>query len=300
MLRFDYTHHEPLSHEQCWEVEDVVNGQILKNTPLEVAEHSREEARTLGIKALFDEKYGEVVRAVSVPGFSKELCGGLHVRSTGEIGLFKIIREESVGSGTRRVFALTGLNALQAFQRASLLLNRVTEILSADESNLTDKAKELLEEAKHSRRRLQEEQAKVLAQSAESTLKQEEVGGILLQTGKFPSASPETLRDVGDKAKARQPGTVVLMASLAGEDCQIIVMADDEAVRRGVDAGALVKEVAALLGGRGGGRPNMAQGGGKIARLDEALAEVSALLTAQLKGASPKRAQPKGARPQKA
>jgi alanyl-tRNA synthetase len=285
MLRFDYTHHEPLSHEQCWEVEDVVNGQILKNTPLEAAEHGREEARALGAKALFDEKYGEVVRVVSVPGFSKELCGGLHVRSTGDIGLFKMIREESIGSGTRRVFALTGMNALQAFQRGSLLLNHVMEVLSADESNLANKAKELLEEAKRSRRQIQEEHAKVLAQNAESVFERKEVGGILLQTGKFSSAAPETLRGIGDKAKDRRSGTVVVMASVTEEDCQLVVMADDEAVRRGAHAGALVKEAAALLGGRGGGRPNMAQGGGKPARLDDALTKVSGLLAAQIEKA---------------
>jgi alanyl-tRNA synthetase len=284
LLRFDYTHHTALSNEQIWEVERLVNEQIVANTPLNVTESSREEARAKGAKALFDEKYGDVVRVVTVPGFSTELCGGLHVRATGDIGLFKIIREESIGSGARRIFALTGLNVLEIMQRTSLLLNHVMGMLSADESNLLAKTESLLNETRRLQRQIQDAQLKALTQNVESAFVAKEIRGVVLQTGKFLSATPEMLRDIGDKAKARHTGTVVLMVSITDENCQVVVMADDAALEKGVNAGALVKEAAACLGGRGGGRPNMAQGGGwKLDCLDEAFSKIESLLEGQIK-----------------
>ena len=282
LLRFDYTHHEALSREQIEEVEEIVNVQVLADTVLNVAECSLDEARSRGAKALFDEKYGEAVRVVTVPGFSSELCGGLHVRATGEVGLFKILREESVGSGTRRVTAVTGMNALTAFRRVSHLTARTMELLSADESNLAAKLEELLEETRRLQRQLQEARLKELTQDAERIFERKDVGGVILQTGKFDSAQPEMLRGVGDRAKGRCSPTVVVMVSLERGECRLTVMADDAAVAKGVNAGTLVKEAAALLGGRGGGRPSMAQGGGKdAARLDEALAKIEVLLKSQ-------------------
>jgi alanyl-tRNA synthetase len=289
-LRFDYTHHEALSSEQIWKIEDIVNEQILSNTPVEVSERSRDEARGMGARALFDEKYGDVVRVVSVPGFCVELCGGLHVRAAGEIGLFKIVRDESIGSGTRRVSALTGVNSLAMAQRAALMINQLMGLLSADETNLPARTEELLSETRQLQREVQAMKLKEMTQNVGSVFTQKEVGGITLQIGRFPQVSPDSsnsskmLRDVGDKAKSRYSPTVVVMASVAEDDCRLIVMADDAAVKMGADSGALVKEAAALLEGRGGGRPNMAQGGGKnVDRLDDALAKIEALLTEQIK-----------------
>ncbi|MDR2180874.1 MAG: alanine--tRNA ligase [Synergistaceae bacterium] len=283
ILRFDFTHHSPLSGEHIAEVERVVNEQILANVALEVTECGRDEARQRGAKALFDEKYGDVVRVVAVPGFSTELCGGLHVRATGDIGLFKIVREESVGSGTRRISALTGMNTLELLQHTSLLIARLTGALSAEESNLLAKAEALLDENRQLQRQLQEIRVKELTRNTDSAFEEKEVGGILLQTGKFSQIAPETLREIGDKAKARRTPTVVVLASLVDQNCHLAVMADDAAVKKGANAGAIVKETSALLGGRGGGRPNMAQGGGKdLARLDEALLQIESLLMKQL------------------
>ena len=285
ILRFDFTHHEAMSSEQLCEVERVVNEHILANSPVEVAECGREEARSIGAKALFDEKYGATVRVVSVPGFSTELCGGLHVHATGAIGLFKIIREESIGSGTRRISAVTGMNTLFMLQRTSHLLTHLTGMLSTDETNLLTKAENLVNEMRLLQRRAQEMQLKELTKNVESVFEQKEIRGVVLQTGKFSMATPDMLRDLGDKAKSQYSPTVVVMASITeDENCQLLVMADDKAVKNGADAGALVKEAAALLGGRGGGRPNMAQGGGKnIARLDEALLKIETLLGGQIK-----------------
>jgi alanyl-tRNA synthetase len=241
----------------------------------------------MGAKALFDEKYGDVVRVMSVPGFSIELCGGLHVRASGEIGLFKIVRDEGIGSGTRRILALTGMNALLAAQRASLMLSQLMGLLSADESSLPAKTEELLNETRRLQRELQALKLKEMTQNVGSVFAQKEISGITLQTGRFSQAStdlPEMLRDIGDKAKSRYSPTVVVMAYVADDDCRLTVMADDAAIKKGADSGALVKEAAALLGGRGGGRPNMAQGGGKsVDRLDDALAKIEALLAEQIK-----------------
>ena len=286
VLRFDFTHHEPLTDDQIGEVERLVNEQILANTPLTVQECGREEARALGAKALFDEKYGDVVRVVSVPGFSTELCGGLHVRATGDIGCFKILQEESIGSGTRRILATTGLNVLDLLQRLFGLRAHLTGLLSTDEEGLEAKTQGLIDELNHMHRQMQEIQLREVTKNIESFFERRDVGGVLLQTGKFSDVAPDMLREIGDRAKARagQP-TVVVLAAIGEEgSCQIVVMADDKAVRLGAHAGNLVKEASALLGGRGGGRPNTAQGGGKTAaKLDEALEKIETLLGSQIK-----------------
>ncbi len=286
ILRFDFTHHEAMTREQIQDVERLVNAQILANTPLDVTECGREEARGKGAKALFDEKYGDIVRVVSIADFSAELCGGLHVRATGDIGLFKIIREESIGSGTRRISAITGMNSLNLLQKTSGVLEHLQGMLATDENNLLTKAEGLMSELRLLHRKGQEMQLKELMRNVESVFETKVVKGVALQSGKFSAlATPEMLRDIGDRARSKQSPTVVVMASM-NEDatCQLTVMADDAAVKMGAHAGNLVKEATILLDGRGGGRPNMAQGGGKdVDRLDEALKKIEEMLEKQIK-----------------
>ena len=279
-LRFDFTHHSAVSDEEIAEAERIVNAEILANIDVNISEHSKEEAQTLGAKALFDEKYGDVVRVVDVPGFSMELCGGLHVKRTGDIGSFKILREESIGSGTRRVLAATGMNVLNIMQKLFTMRKALTGLLSTDEEGLTEKAKTLVEELKTARSEIQAVKLRELVENSERFFEREEIGGILVQTGRFPNIPANMLRDIGDKAKAKQDGSVVILASLGNdESCQLVVMADDKAVACGVNAGMLVKEACLLLGGKGGGRKNLAQGGGKYgAKLDEALMKIRELL----------------------
>ncbi|GHS95605.1 alanine--tRNA ligase [Synergistales bacterium] len=281
-LRFDFTHHEAMTQSQIDEAENIVNAQALANTLLLVEERDREEARSLGAKALFDEKYGAVVRVVSVPGFSVELCGGLHVRSTGDIGLFKITREEGIGSGTRRITAVTGMNSLKTLQSNSALMSRVFGVLSADETNIESRLENIIDENKRLQRTIKEAQAKELTLRAGDVFVKKEIKGLTLLTGKFSGASIDSLRELGDGAKAKHSPVVVVMASVQeGLDCALLVMADDAAVKRGVNAGSLVKEATVILGGRGGGKANTAQGGGKDAgKLDEALSKIESLLNA--------------------
>ena len=291
-LRFDFTHHSPMSDEEIAEVERVVNAQILRNAPVDTQECGREEAQRLGAKALFDEKYGEVVRVVSVSEniidnniFSMELCGGLHVRATGDIGCFKILREESIGSGTRRILATTGMNVLALLQKLFGLRAAMTALFSTDEDGLKEKAQSLVDELRRMRNEVQATKRRELTENSERYLERQTVGGVALRTGRFPGVSTDMLREIGDRAKAGPDPTVAVLASIAeDESVQLVVMADDRAVKLGANAGTLVKEASVILGGKGGGRPTTAQGGGKDgAKLDEALKRIEEVLKEQVK-----------------
>ncbi|MBQ9419851.1 MAG: alanine--tRNA ligase, partial [Synergistaceae bacterium] len=273
-LRFDFTHHSPMSEAEIAEAEKIINQEILNNVALDISEHSKEEAQNLGAKALFDEKYGDVVRVVNVPEFSMELCGGLHVSRTGDIGAFKILREESIGSGTRRILATTGMNVLALMQKLFALRSSMTALLMTDEDGLNEKAKNLVEELKIMKNQIQAAKLKELLENSERFFEREELDGVLLQIGRFPDIQANMLRDTGDKARARQEPNVVILASLNTDDnsCQLVAMASDDAVGKGINAGALVKEACSILGGKGGGRKNLAQGGGRDGeKLEEAL-----------------------------
>ena len=283
-LRFDFTHHSAVTDSEIAEAERLINAEILANIEVKISEHSKEEAQNLGAKALFDEKYGDVVRVVDVEGFSMELCGGLHVKRTGDIGSFKILREESIGSGTRRILAVTGMNVVILLQKLFALRSSMTALLSADEENLALKAKALVDELKAAKSEIQAVKLRELLANSERFLEREEIGGVLLQVGRFADIPANMLRDIGDKARARSEPNVVVLASVSGEDesCQLVVMADDEAVKMGVNAGEIVKEACAILGGKGGGRKNLAQGGGREgSKLDEALNRIRELMRKQ-------------------
>ncbi len=282
-LRFDFTHHSAMTDEEISEAERIINAEILNNVAVDISEHSKDEAQALGAKALFDEKYGDVVRVVNVPEFSMELCGGLHVKRTGDIGSFKILREESIGSGTRRILAVTGTNVIALLQKLFALRNSLTALLSTDEDGLNDKAKALVDDLKTMKSQMQAQKLKELLENSERFLEREELAnGVLLQVGRFPDIPANMLRDIGDKAKARPEPNVVILASVNTEDksCQLVVMADDQAVNKGVNAGLLVKEACSILGGKGGGRKNLAQGGGRDgSKLEEALTKIRELIT---------------------
>ncbi|MBR0256683.1 MAG: alanine--tRNA ligase [Synergistaceae bacterium] len=286
-LRFDFTHHSAVTDSEIAEAERIINAEILSNIPVNISEHTKDEAQSLGAKALFDEKYGDIVRVVDVPGFSMELCGGLHVSRTGDIGSFKILREESIGSGTRRILAVTGMNVIALLQKLFALRSSMTALLSTDEDGLADKAKALVDDLKAMKSQIQAAKLRELLDSSERFLEREEVSGILLQIGRFPDVPANMLRDIGDKARARPEPNIVVLASVSTEDnsCQLAVMADDKSVNMGVNAGALVKEACVILGGKGGGRKNLAQGGGKNgAKLEKALSRIRELVKSQVNG----------------
>ena len=208
-MRFDFTHHSPVTESEIIEAEKIINQQILNNIELDISEHTKEEAQALGAKALFEEKYGDIVRIVNVPGFSMELCGGLHVKRTGDIGSFKILREESIGSGTRRIFAATGMNVLTLMQKLFALRASMTALLSTDEDNLNEKARALVDELKTMKSQIQAAKLRELLDNSEKFLEREELNGVLLQVGRFPDIPANMLRDIGDKARARPEANIV-------------------------------------------------------------------------------------------
>ena len=287
-LRFDFTHFEAMTREQLLAVEMEVNARILENTDLTVEESDMEHAREMGAKALFEEKYGDVVRVVQIPGFSAELCGGLHVSSTGEIGCFKILREEGIGSGTRRITAVTGLVAVRLFQKLWRHVNDLGALLAVDENAVLEKVEQLQAEVKVLRRKRDEEKMNALSAGLQDSLSwfalPEGVQGVY---GSFESVAADALREIGDRLKngKREDGLVILLASVDGENVQIVSMADEIAVEKGVSAGKIVKEASKMLGGGGGGRPNVAQGGGKDpGALKDVFASFQGMVEGQIRG----------------
>ena len=287
-LRFDFTHFEAMTREQLLAVEMEVNARILENTDLAVEESDMEHAREMGAKALFEEKYGDVVRVVQIPGFSAELCGGLHVSSTGEIGCFKILREEGIGSGTRRITAVTGLVAVRLFQKLWRHVNDLGAMLAVDENAVLEKVEQLQAEVKVLRRKRDEEKMNALSAGLQDSLSwfalPEGVQGVY---GSFESVAADALREIGDRLKngRREDGLVILLASVDGENVQIVSMADGIAVEKGVSAGKIVREASKMLGGSGGGRPNVAQGGGKDpGALKDVFASFQGMVEGQIRG----------------
>ena len=281
-LRFDFTHFEALTDEQKLAVENIINTEILSNKQISVTECSMDEARESGAKALFDEKYGSVVRVIKVPDFSAELCGGLHVKATGNIGLFKIISDEGIGSGTRRIFAITGLTALAGYQTATDLLKKLLGILGSDEKSALAKAEGMMAEVKTLQKKVEAVNRQILLNNSEIVLDKKKIGELVFQYGKFVNQPDDLLRDIGDKAKTEHSATVIAMASITDDKCKLTVMADDKAVSMGVHAGKLVQAGCILLEGKGGGRPSMASGGGASENVDGAIAEIEKTLTSQV------------------
>jgi alanyl-tRNA synthetase len=288
-LRFDFNHFSPLSAEQIRLVEAMVCAQVLANLPVNTRVMSYSESRRLGVKALFEEKYGDVVRVLEIPGFSTELCGGTHARATGDIGMVKITRDESIGSGIRRINAVAGMPALDLFQGVSSALRSVSEILGVDAERIASRTSELLEENRALLRKNQELSLRGALDGIDDRVRgAARIDGVALVSGSFSAgtASRDMLRKIGDRIKRMDPLSVSILAEVSDDGVALISMATDGAVSRGVHAGNLVKEVSAILGGSGGGRPAMGQGGGKNASaLEDALSRVEGIVRAQLSGA---------------
>lgn len=266
-LRFDFTHFEPLDHDQLQQIEEIVNSRILNNDPLSIREMGMEEARATGAKALFEEKYGDKVRVVSISDFSTELCGGIHVASTGQIGLFKIIREEGIGSGLRRITAVTGLESLHLLQRTTGMLQELSRSLAAEPSMIMNKVIKLQKDLRDIKKELDQSRKESLASTMEDLVNEISLeNGMYLFTAVLKNVSQDMMREMGDRVKARRKGSIVVLAS-AGEKGQVslVAMADKAAVEAGAHAGDLIREISREVGGGGGGRPGIAQAGGKDA-----------------------------------
>ncbi len=282
-LRFDFTHFSPLSARELVRIEEKVNARIRQNSPLVTRVQAREEAIADGATALFGEKYGASVRVVSIGDFSKELCGGTHVARTGEIGLFRIISESGIAAGIRRIEAETGAAALRSVQRIGARVREICDRLSVPFDEVPDKIAALL-------RRQRELEKKVADLTAARALDDLDgvmagatrVGGLQVVAAELQLDSPKTLREIGDRVRERLgDGVAVLGGQLNGKAALLALVAGEATAK--IKAGDLVNRVAAIVGGRGGGRPDMAQAGGPMAdKIPDALGRVAEIVDQML------------------
>ncbi|MHB8808513.1 MAG: alanine--tRNA ligase [Desulfobulbaceae bacterium] len=278
-LRFDFTHFSPLTPEEIIGIEQRVNQEIRRNTPVATDLQSREQAVAGGATALFGEKYGSEVRVVSVGEFSKELCGGTHACATGDIGLFKILSETGIAAGVRRIEAVTGAHALAWVQELARQADEVSTLISAPLSAAPGKIKALLKQQKD----LEKKVAALTSQQALSDLDQiiagaVEIGGIRVLAAEMAVDSAKTLREIGDRVRDKMGSGVVVLGTVLDGKAALLALVSKDLTGR-IKAGALVNAAAQLVGGKGGGRPDMAQAGGPMAdKVPEAIRQVPALV----------------------
>jgi len=284
-LRFDFSHFAAMTKQEIEQVEKIVNDEISENLPVVTEVLTLEEAKKTGAMALFGEKYGDKVRVVEMGDFSKEFCGGTHVKNTGVIGSFKIISENGVAAGVRRIEALTGRGVRKYYADLEKTLEEAAGVVKASPDTLVEKCGHLMAEIKE----LQSENEAFKSKAAREQIgdvldKVITVKGIRLLAASVDGVDMNGLRDLGDQLKNKIDGVILLASSLDGK-VNLVSMASEEAVKKGAHAGNLIKEVAPLVGGGGGGRPNMAQAGGKNPEgISKIVAEAAKVLEAQIKG----------------
>ncbi len=283
-LRFDFTHFSAMTAEELQKVEAIVNEQIQASLSVDVQLMPIDEARKSGAAALFGEKYGDVVRVVTMGEFSKELCGGTHVANTGTITAFKIVSEAGVAAGVRRIEALTSKGLLSYYDDLETKIADVAKLVKATPDKLEDKITHLLAELKSLQSENESLKSKAAKDAVGDVMNQvEEVAGVKLLATKVADVDMNGLRDLGDSLKEKLGEGVVVIASASGDKVNLMVTVTDAAQKQGAHAGNLIKAIAGLVGGGGGGRPNMAQAGGKNpAGIDAALEKAKEVLAEQV------------------
>ena len=283
VLRFDFSHNEAMKPEEIRAVEDLVNAQIRRNLPIETNIMDLEAAKAKGAMALFGEKYDERVRVLSMGDFSTELCGGTHASRTGDIGLFRIISESGTAAGVRRIEAVTGEGAIATVHADSDRLNEVAHLLKGDSNNLADKVRSVLERTRQLEKELQQLKEQAAAQeSANLSSKAIDVNGVKLLVSELSGVEPKMLRTMVDDLKNPLGSTIIVLATVVEGKVSLIAGVSKDVTDR-VKAGELIGMVAQQVGGKGGGRPDMAQAGGTdAAALPAALASVKGWVSAKL------------------
>ncbi|GAA0722099.1 alanine--tRNA ligase [Clostridium malenominatum] len=279
-LRFDFNHFTALTEEEIKSIEKLVNYKIMSVLPVITDVMTIEEAKEKGAVALFDDKYKANVRVVSAGDFSKELCGGTHVGNTGEIGVFKIISEAGVAAGVRRIEALTGMNAIAYMEEKENVIKNLSHVLKCGEKDILNKVNAQISEMKIKDKEISELKKELASGSEEALLNNiKEINGVKFISGVVEDIDGDALRDLGDKLRDKLVDGVVLLGSLNEGKVQFLAMASKGAIAKGVHCGKIIKEVATVAGGSGGGRPDMAQAGGKLPeKMEEAIAKGEELL----------------------
>lgn len=283
-LRFDFTHFEALSEEELKKVERLVNEKILEGLDVVTYEKTLEEAKKMGAMALFDEKYADTVRVVCAGDFSMELCGGTHISNTSSIGMFKIISENGVAAGVRRIEAVTGKGAVNYIENLEKILKETARTLKAQIKDAPLKAQSIMDEVKQKDKEIEILKGKMASNISDDIAKtSKNIKGVNVVTA-VCDLDANGLRDLGDKLKCKLGKSIVVLASTKGDKVTFISMASKDAVKDGVHSGIIIKEIAKIAGGSGGGRPDMAQAGAKNKdKVDEALQAVTAIVENMIK-----------------
>jgi len=284
-VRFDFTHFNPMTEKQITKVESLVNEFIMLAQPVTMQEMPIEEAKKMGAMMLFGEKYGDIVRVVKAGNFSTEFCGGTHVDNSGKLGLFKIISESSVAAGVRRIVALTGDNTLNYLNDSVNTIKTAAHILKTSDSDVCTRLDSIVNENKEKDKEIQRLNAELTKlKSADMFSKPETIDGLDLYTAKVEGTTPDALRSMGDDIKAKGDNVVALIAGINGDKANFVAVCGKEAIDKGVKAGDLVREIAKLAGGGGGGRPDSAMAGAKdLTKIDTALSAVADTVKSMMK-----------------
>ena len=284
-LRFDFTHFSALTAEEIKKVEYIVNKEIAKAYPVETKEMPIEEAKKLGAMALFGEKYGDVVRVVMAGDFSREFCGGTHMDNTAKLGLFRIVSENSVAAGVRRIEAVTGWGIIELLDSYDKTIGDTMKALKTNSmTKLTSSAEKLMEELKAKEKEIEALTAKLSSQGVDTMLSSAEaVGNVRVACGRFNGMNAGTLKTMADTVMDKAPDCVAVMFAVDGEKANLCVACGKEAVRNGAHAGKIIKDIAALVGGKGGGKPERAMAGvGDISLIGEALSKAKDIIASKL------------------
>ena len=279
-LRFDFNHFQAMTEEEISKVEEIVNDKISHFIDVETKVMPVKEAFKEGATALFGEKYGDMVRVVSIGNYSKEFCGGTHVSNIGQIGMFKILSESGVASGVRRIEAVTGQGVLQKFNENETLITNTAEALKSTRDNMADRSAALMDEVKSLKKEIAELKKTQMDKGLDSILDDaREINGVKLITKQFEDYNINDLRGLSDKIKAENKGVAMVFAAVSGEKVTFLVSLTDDLVEKGMHAGKMIKEIAAAAGGGGGGKADMAQAGAKDpGRIPDAFAKAEELL----------------------
>jgi alanyl-tRNA synthetase len=261
-LRFDFTHFSKISDEEIQRVEDIANDMIRRNLEVQTEVCALEDALKTGATAVFDEKYGATVRIVKMGQMSMELCGGTHVTRTGDIGLLKVVHESAIAAGVRRIEAVTGKEALLHVQKAEEELKKAAGLFKANPLELVDRTDKLFKHTKELEKEIEALKGKLASKDSGDLLSQaREIGGVKVLAAEVSIADVKTLRDFGDKLRDKMASGIILLGSKAGEKALLLCMVTKDLTGK-YSAGNIIKELAPLVGGSGGGRPDMAQAGG--------------------------------------
>ena len=280
ILRFDFSHYEGMKKEELLEVEALVNSEILSFRPVETGVMGIGDVKSQGAIGLFDEKYADEVRVVSIGDFSRELCGDIHVKNSGQIGAIKILSESGIANGVRRIEAVSGYGIVTQFDKCKLLVDDMCNLVKSIPEQLNKKVSTILAESKEMNKKLSEIMGANLVDISKDILEAaREINGVKLITKKFDNLSIDELRKISDEIKAKSNNIAMVFATVKDSKVTFLMSLTDDIVQRGYHAGKMIKEIAATAGGGGGGKADMAQAGGKDAsKIDDALAVAEKLL----------------------